>query len=272
MKNKNFPIKSIIILFIIVLGCIIIPLISTKEANYINIGFFDLKPSSRFWFGTDSLGRSVFLMIWNGGRVSLIIGSIATIVSTIIGVVYGTISGLSVKIVDEVLMRVVEIVLSIPSILLVIFIQGVLGKSNIISISIVIGVTSWMTIAKLVRNEVRQMKNSDYILAAKTMGANYFYILREHLIPNFMPTIIFVVITNISTAIGIESTLSFMGIGLSVDIISWGTLLSLANDALLTNSWWLIIIPGIFLITTLLSIINIGNYIRKNNSKQGRII
>ncbi|ENZ03254.1 hypothetical protein HMPREF1092_00440 [Clostridium thermobutyricum] len=267
-KRIHMPKISICILSIITIGCLFSKFISLDNPFHIYLDSVNIAPNSKFLFGTDTLGRDIFSMIWYGGKISLFIGILATFISTVIGIIYGSICGLANEYLDDLMMRIAEIMLSIPSILTIMFIQGILGTNNSISIAIVIGVTRWMSIAKMVRTEVRQIKDSEYIVAAKTMGGGFFYILRVHLLPNFIPSIMFMVITSIATAIGTESTLSFLGIGLSADIVSWGTMLSLADSALLTNSWWMIVIPGIFLVATLLSITNIGNYIRKLNNKK----
>lgn len=268
-KRKGFPIISIGVLIIIALGCIFAKYISFEDPFYIYLDSVNIGPNSKFLFGTDTMGRDIFSSIWHGGQVSLFIGILATFISTSIGIVYGSISGLANEIIDDIMMRFSEILLSIPSILIIMFIQGILGNNNAISIAIVIGVTNWMSISKMVRTEVKQIKENEYIVGARVMGGGFFYILRKHLIPNFIPAIMFMVVTNIASAIGTEATLSFLGIGLSADIVSWGTMLSLADGALLTNSWWVIIIPGLFLVGTLLCITNIGNYIRKMNNKKG---
>ena len=218
------------------------------------------------------MGRDIFSMIWYGGRISLFIGLAATGLSTLIAVVYGSISGLSSEWVDDGMMRLTEIILSIPSILIVIFIQAIIGQTGPLTIAFVIGITSWMNISKIVRSEVRQIRNADYILAAKTMDGGFFYILRRHLLPNFVSSIMFMVVTNIGAAIGTEATLSFLGIGLPVEVISWGSMLSNADQALLSNDWWIILIPGLFLVVTLVCITDIGNYIRKRNNRGMREI
>lgn len=267
-KVKELPCISIMILVIIIAGCLLSYFIMPHDPTYMDLANTNIAPNKEFLFGTDSMGRDIFSMIWYGGKISLFIGLFATAISTIIGVVYGSISGTSSECIDDIMMRFTEIVLSIPSILIIIFVQAILGNSNPISISIVIGITSWMNIAKIVRTEVRQIRNSEYILAAKTMGGNFFYILKQHLMPNFIASIMFMVVTNIGSAIGTESTLSFLGIGLPIEIISWGSMLSLSEGALLQNLWWIILIPGIFLVTTLVCITNIGNYIRKKNNRK----
>ncbi|MCC0644718.1 MULTISPECIES: ABC transporter permease [unclassified Clostridioides] len=267
-KFKQLPYISIIILSIIVIGSVFSSLIMTHEPTYMDLVSSNLAPSKDFFFGTDSMGRDIYSMIWYGGKISLFIGIFSTIISTIIGIVYGSISGSASELVDDAMMRFTEIILSIPSILIIIFVQAILGNSNPISMSIVIGITSWMNISKIVRTEVRQIRNSEYILAAKSMGGGFFYILKQHLLPNFVASIMFMVVTNIGAAIGTESTLSFLGIGLPIEIVSWGSMLSLSEEALLSNRWWIILIPGIFLVTTLVCITNIGNYIRKSNNKK----
>ena len=135
------------------------------------------------------------------------------------------------------------------------------------TLSIVIGVTGWASIAKVVRTEVRQLRNSEYVVASKCMGGGFFHILKQHLAPNFIASIMFMVVMNVRGAIGSESTLSFMGMGLPLEIISWGSMLSLAEKALLTGSWWMILIPGVFLVTLLMCLTNIGNYLRKRANR-----
>ena len=169
---------------------------------------------------------------------------------------------------DMLLMRMTEILLSIPNLLLVIFLQAILGKANVLSLSLVIGVTSWTSIAKVVRTEVRQLRSNEYVVAARCMGGGFFYILRKHLAPNFLSSIMFMVVMNIRSAIVEESTLSFMGIGLPLEIISWGSMLSLSEKALLTDGWWIILIPGAFLVVTLLAITGLGDYLRKELNKK----
>ncbi|KPI56696.1 peptide ABC transporter permease [Clostridioides difficile] len=267
-KIRELPYISIFILSIIVIGSVFSSFIMTHEPTYMNLTSSNLAPNKTFLFGTDSMGRDIYSMIWYGGKISLFIGLFSTVISTVIGIVYGSISGFASELVDDAMMRFTEIILSIPSILIIIFVQAILGNSNPISMSIVIGITSWMNISKIVRTEVRQIRNSEYILAARSMGGGFFYILKQHLLPNFVASIMFMVVTNIGAAIGTESTLSFLGIGLPIEIVSWGSMLSLSEEALLSNRWWIILIPGIFLVTTLVCITNIGNYIRKNNNKK----
>ncbi|MGL4453041.1 MAG: ABC transporter permease [Sarcina sp.] len=271
-KLKKRPYVSMGVLILVVICCCFAELLMNHDPSYLNLQNVSNPPNKEFFFGTDTMGRDIFSMVLYGGRVSLFIGFLATVISTFIAIIYGTISACSNSYIDDIMMRAAEIMLTIPSILVVIFIQGIIGKTNIVSLAFIIGITSWMNIAKVVRAEVSQIKNSEYILAAKTMGANFFHILKEHMILNFIPAIMFMVVTNIAAAIGTEATLSFLGIGLPIEVISWGSMLSLADSALLSNLWWIIVVPGLFLVVTLLCITNIGNYLRSiSNKKQSNL-
>lgn len=261
------PILSMLLLGLIIAGCLNCSLIMTKDPSYMDLQNYNVPPNREFLFGTDTMGRDIFSMIWYGGRISLFIGIVSTVISTVTAVIFGAFSGSAPVWADRFLMRLTEILLSVPGLLAVIFMQAVLGEANVYSISLVIGITSWMSIAKVVRTEVRKLRSSEYVIAARCMGGNFFYILRAHLAPNFVSSIMFMAAMNVRSAIVAESTLSFMGIGLPVEVISWGSMLSLAENALLANSWWMILIPGGFLIVTLLCITDIGNYLRKNMNR-----
>lgn len=262
----GFPKLASAVLLIIILGCIFCGFFTGDDPYRMELTQINQAPSAEHLFGTDTLGRDIFTLIWYGGRRSLFIGAFATLISTAIAVIYGSISGLAGKTVDSIMMRFSEILLSIPSLLLIIFMQAVIGQRNVVGISIIIGITGWMSVAKMVRTEVRKIRDSEYVLISRMMGGSFMHILIKHLAPNFISTIMFMVVMNIRSAIVAESTLSFLGIGLPVEIITWGSMLSLSEKALLTGSWWIILIPGVFLIVTLLCVTAIGNYIRGNKS------
>lgn len=262
------PWLSMVVFGVILLGCILCRFLMTKDPSYMDLVNYSHAPNQEFLFGTDTMGRDIFSMIWYGGRISLLIGFLSTVISTVIAVVYGSVSGMAPEWVDVLLMRMTDIVLSIPSLLLVILIQAILGEPNVWSIALVIGVTSWTSIAKVVRTEVKQLRTSEYVVAARCMGGGFFHILWKHLTPNFVSSIMFMVVMNIRSAIVAESTLSFMGIGLPLEVISWGSMLSLSEKALTTGSWWIVLIPGVFLVATLMCITEFGNYLRKNVNRK----
>ena len=265
--KKNLPVISITILAVITAGCLLSGIFPGQDPYYMNTDQISQAPSMEHLFGTDSLGRDIFAIIWHGGRISLVIGLWATALSTVIAVVYGCISGLAVGKIDDLMMRFTEILMSVPQILFVIFLQAIWGEASIFSIATVIGLTSWMAVAKMVRSEVRQMRNAEFVLAARSMGAGFFYIMWHHLMPNFMSAIMFMIVTNLGSAIAMEATLSFLGLGLPTNIISWGSLMSLSQNAMLTGAWWLLLIPGAFLVTTLICITEIAEAMRTENRR-----
>ena len=267
-RMAGFPWVSVILFAVIVLCCLFAEVLMTKDPTYLDLKNFNVAPNGEFLFGTDTLGRDIFSGIWYGGRISITIGFLATIISTFIAVVYGSVSGIAPTWLDTLMMRFTEIFLSVPGLLLVLFLQAILGAANVWTLSIVIGVTSWASISKVVRTEVRQIRNSEYVVASRCMGGGFFHILGKHLAPNFIASIMFMVVMNVRGAIGSESTLSFMGMGLPLKVISWGSMLSLSEKALLTSSWWIIFIPGAFLVTLLMCLTNIGNYLRKTANRK----
>lgn len=269
-RRRGVPVLSTVLLSAIVAGCLACGLFAMKDPSYMDLEHCAVPPSSAFWFGTDTMGRDIFSMIWHGGRLSLFIGVTAAAVSTALGVVFGAASGCAPGWLDAALMRLTEIWLSVPSLLLTILLQAALGRATPLSLSLVIGASGWTAIAKVVRTEVRQLRNSEYILAAKAMGGGFFYLLRRHLAPNFIPSILFMVVMNVRTAIAAESTLSFMGLGLPLETVTWGSMLSLSEKALLSGAWWIILIPGGFLTVTLLSVTSLGDYLRKSASRRER--
>lgn len=260
---QNKPLFPVLVLAVIILGCICADWIMTKDPAYMDLLNCNVHPGKEFLFGTDTMGRDIFSMIWSGGRISLTIGVLASLIAAAIAIFYGAVSGCAPAWLDELLMRLSEIFLSVPNLLLVILLQAAFGKAGILSLSVVIGVTSWAGMARVVRTEVRQIRNSEYVIAARAMGGGFFYILRRHLTPNFIASILFMAVMNIRSAITAESTLSYMGIGLPLEMISWGSMLSLAEKAMSGGAWWIIVIPGAFLVVTLLCITDIGETLRK---------
>jgi len=181
-----------------------------------------------YWFGTDAVGRDLFVRIIYGARVTIIIGFVASLVNLTIGVLYGGISGYLGGMTDNIMMRIVDILRSIPRLLYVILLMVVFG-SGLLTVVIVIGLVDWLGMARIVRGQVLSIKNREYVLAARALGARPKRILMRHLIPNAMGPIIIETAMNIPHAIFTEAFLSFVGLGVSAPQASWGTL---ANNAL----------------------------------------
>ena len=261
-KVRSWPLKSIIIFLFIFLGCVFAPYIANHDPTAFYLDHLNQPPDSEFYFGTDSLGRDIFSVLWYGGRLSLMIGFLSAAVSSGVGIIYGCLSGTAPKWADTVLMRTAELLSSIPYLLLQLLLLGCIGDANVVSLSFVIGITTWMNLARVVRSEVCQIRKSDYVLASKIMGGNFFHVLWYHLLPNFISPVLFMIVSSVGLSMTMEATLSFLGIGLPTEVVSLGTMLSLSTRALLTNSWWVILIPGLFLIITLVCITHIGHHLR----------
>ena len=261
-----------ILLLIVVLGCVFANLVANHDPSGFYLRNLNTPPGREFIFGTDSLGRDIYSLIWYGGRVSLVIGISGAAIITVIGVTYGCISGTAGPKVDSVLMRFTEMCGSIPTLLMILILSAVFQADDVISISVIIGITGWFALARIVRSEVRQIRNSDYVMYARLCGGGFGYVMYYHLIPNFVSAIMFVVISSVSSCITMESTLSFLGLGLPADVVSWGSMLSLANKALIMNTWWVIVIPGVFLVVTLMCITNVGSFVRSEvNNKYSNL-
>lgn len=267
-KLRGKPIASIIILSFIAFGCICAGLFANHDPNGFYLTNLDSAPGGEFFFGTDSLGRDIYSMIWYGGRVSLVVGLLGAAIIAVIGVIYGSIAGTSNTKVESAMMRAVEICGSIPTILFTLIVSATIQANNVISLSFVIGIVGWFSLARIVRSEVRQIRNGEYVLYARSCGGKFLYVMKQHLLPNFLSAIMFVVISSVSTCITTESTLSFLGLGLPIDVISWGSMLSLGDKALMTGSWWVIVFPGVFIVATLLCITNLGNLMRKETNRK----
>ena len=235
-KDKGKPIVSIIILGIIIICCIFAPFITNHDPSQYYLDALNRAPDTEYLFGTDSLGRDLFSIMFFGGRTSIMIGVLGAAIITVIGVIYGCISGISGDKVDSVMMRFVELCGSIPSILMTLILTAIFPAKDVFSMSVIVAITGWFALARIVRSEVRQIRNSEYVLYARSIGGSFLYVMRRHLIPNFLSAIMFVVVSSIGACITAESTLSFLGLGLPLDILSWGSMLSLANKALIMNT------------------------------------
>lgn len=262
LHGTKGPWISGMLLLVIVLGCLFAECLMNKDPLYLDLQHCNLPPSREFFFGTDRLGRDIFSGIWYGGRISIVIGCLATLISTVIAMVYGSFSGLAPTWLDRLMMRGTEMVLSIPNLLLVLFLQGMLGQASVWSLSVVMGISGWAGMAKVIRTEVRQLRASGYVVASRCMGGGFLHVLFRHLMPNFVASILFMVVMQVRSAMISESTLSFLGMGLPIEMLSWGGMLSVAQQALMTGSWWAVLIPGLFLVIFLMCLTNVGHYLQ----------
>jgi dipeptide transport system permease protein len=233
LKQNKLAMFGLVMLILMGFMSAIGPAISKYDYNEQSYTNINVKPNKEYWFGTDELGRDLFSRVWLGTRYSLFIGIAAALVDFGIGVVYGGVAGMASRRVDSILMRIAEVVYSIPYMLVVILISVVFSTSGTgTSMSILIlamTITGWVPMANLVRGQVLQLKESEYALASESLGASRWWILRKHIIPNTLGPILVNVTLTIPRAIFAEATLSFMGLGLQPPTPSLGTL---ANDGL----------------------------------------
>lgn len=263
MKKAFSNPLTIIGLFIIagiLLLALIAPLIAPYDPNAIDVKAILLSPSHSHWMGTDGLGRDVFSRMLYGARISLMVGFVAVGIATAIGIVLGAITGFYRGWVDTVIMRTVDVMLSIPTFFLILAVIAFLTPS-IWNIMIVIGLTSWMGVTRLVRAEFLSLRNREFVLAAQTLGAKDARLIFTHLLPNSLTPIIVSSILGIASAVLVESGLSFLGLGVQAPQASWGNILSDGKEYI-QFAWWLSLFPGLAILMTVLGYNLLGDGLR----------
>ena len=242
------------------LGAIFAPWIAPFDPEFINVNVLLQPPSSTHLMGTDALGRDVFSRILFGGRVSLWVGFVAVGIATSIGLVLGLVAGYFGRIVDEVIMRGVDVMLCFPSFFLILAVIAFLEPS-LTNIMIVIGLTGWMGVARLVRAETLTIRERDYVLAARAAGAGPGRIIFRHILPNAVAPVLVSATLGVAGAILTESALSFLGLGVQPPDASWGNML-LEGKEVLGIAWWLSVFPGLAILFTVLGYNLLGESLR----------
>ncbi|NRR24060.1 ABC transporter permease [Brevibacillus sp. MS2.2] len=212
--------------------------------------------SAEHWFGTDELGRDMFARTWYGARISLTIGIVAALIDLVIGVTVGGIAGYMAgrgkrgDRIDTIIMRIIEILYGLPYLLVVILLMVVM-EPGMLTIIIALSATGWVGMARLVRGQILQLKNQEFILAAQVLGAKFSRILLKHLIPNTFGVIIVNLTFTIPSAIFAESFLSFLGLGVQAPVASWGTMTNDGLGVILTGDWWRLFFPALMISLTM---------------------
>ena len=259
-RHDPLALIGLIVIIAMALLSIFVPMFSQYSYDGMDLMSMNQGPSLKHLCGTDQMGRDLFIRILYGARISLTIGVVAAVINFVIGVFYGGISGYIGGRVDMVMMRIVDILTSLPSLLYIILIMLVFG-SNVGSVILALCFTSWIGTARVVRSEVMRLKYSEYVLAARLSGANTRQLLISHLIPNAMGPIIVSTAFLIPNAIFSESFLSFLGIGIQAPMASWGTL---ANDAIpmMLSQPYQMLFPVLAICLTMFSFNFIGDGLR----------
>lgn len=259
MRNP-LTVAALILLVVLVLTCVAGPWFSPYGPNDQDLNLGETPPSSAHWLGTDTLGRDMVTRIMHGGRVSLLVGVLATAVASVIGVGYGLVAGLSGKRVDGAMMRFVDILYAFPFITFVIILVVVFGRQFWL-IFVAIGAVEWLTMARVVRGQVLALKNLEFVMAARACGAGFWHILFRHMLPNVMGPVIVYTSLTVPGVMLLEATLSFLGLGIQPPDASWGVLIE-EGAASMSTAPWLLIGPGLFFSGTLLALNTLGDALR----------
>ncbi len=256
LRSNRAAFACVVILLVIVLMSVLAPL-SPYDSDKMDLVNKLQDPSLAHPLGTDSFGRDYLTRALYGGRVSLTIGVLAMLISVGVGTVYGTVSGYAGGVLDAVMMRIIDIWASIPSFLIIVMLSAVMS-TGVRTMILIIGLFSWMDVARIVRAEAMTLKSRDYVLAAKGLGAGNLRIAVRHIMSNAVVQIVVAASISIASAILVESTLSFLGFGVQLPMASWGSMLQDAQEMILTRPM-MAVWPGALILLTVLSFNVLGD-------------
>lgn len=261
-RRNRLAVVGAVVLAVIVLLALLAPVIAQYPPNKVDLDAIRQSPSGSHWLGTDASGRDVFARILYAGRISLLVGVAAALVSVVIGTILGAVAGLSRGFVDSALMRLADIVLSFPTIVVIVVLAGILGPSVTILVA-AIGLTHWPAAARVVRGVTLSLRELEYVQAARACGARSGWLIRKHIIPASLPPVIVSATLAVAQAILLEATLSFLGLGVQPPQASWGNMLNDAQSLTLIQTMpWLWLPPGIAIALTVLSVNFVGDGLR----------
>jgi dipeptide transport system permease protein len=261
LKENKLAMFGLILISILAIMAIIGPHISGYTYYEQDFSRKNLRPNAEHWFGTDTSGRDLFTRAWYGARISLFIGIMAATIDFVIGIIYGGVSAIRGGRVDNFMMRFAEVLFSIPYLLMVILMMIVLER-GIWPIIIAMTITGWIPMARLVRGQVLQLKELDYVHAANAMGAPTSWKLRKHMVPNTMGPILVNITLTVPTAIFAEATLSFLGLGIPAPQASWGTMASDSLSSILVGNFYQLAIPALLISITMFAFNVFGDGLR----------
>ncbi len=253
---------SLLLLLLIAIAVIAGPLFSQYDSATTDFELILASPdlNNGHWLGTDSLGRDLYVRVLEGGRISLMIGLVATLVTIGIGVVYGAVAGYFGGRIDAVMMRLVDVLYAMPFMFFVILLMVVFGR-NLLLIFVAIGAVNWLDMARIVRGQTLSIKNQEFIAAARVCGLSEWAIIRRHIIPNLLGVVVVYATLTIPQVILIESFISFLGLGVQEPATSWGALVN-GGMREMHRAPWLLIIPALLLSTTVLCLNVVGDGLR----------
>ncbi len=258
-RNKMAVIAAIV-LILLTLASFLGPVFLKQSYYAQDLQLGAVSPNARHWFGTDTLGRDLFVRVLYGGQVSLLVGLCATAVALTIGVLYGTVSGFLGGKVDALMMRVVDIIYALPFTVFVILLMVFFGRKFVL-LFVAIGAVQWLTMARIVRGQVMTLRRQEFIEAAEALGLSKLRIIFRHMIPNTLGPIIVYATLTVPSVMLLEAFLSFLGLGVQPPMSSWGVLIKEGADSM-EEFPWLLIYPGLILAITLFSLNFLGDGLR----------
>jgi len=262
LRRNRAAMVAVALMGVVILFVMFAPLLSPYDFESPDWEQISIGPSlaTAHWFGTDDVGRDLFVRTLYGGRISLLVGLAATLVSLIIGIAWGATAGYVGGKADQVMMRIVDVLYAMPFMFFVILLMVFFGR-NIFLIFIAVGAINWLDMARIVRGQTLSLKNKEYVEAARAGGVSAFTIVRRHIVPNLLGVVVVYVTLTIPQVILVESFLSFLGLGVQEPMTSWGALVNDGAQAMETAPWALIF-PAVFLALTLFCFNFIGDGLR----------
>jgi len=257
MRRHRLAVASLAIFTVIAVACLAAPIIAPYDFDAIDLESVRQPPSAMHWMGTDDLGRDHFTRVLFGGRVSIVIGLLAAVLGTGLGAAIGSVAGYYGGRVEGVLMRLTDIAFAIPTLPLLIVLASY-TQAAIVSMALIIGLLSWMTTARVVRGEVLSIKEMTYIEAARGIGAGSARVIGRHILPNVVGPIVVGATLAVGNAIILESSLSFLGLGVQPPVPTWGNMLTDAQATMATKPW-LTVFPGLAILLVVLAVNFIGD-------------
>ncbi|MDA9750646.1 ABC transporter permease [Gammaproteobacteria bacterium] len=258
--NNKAAVISACILAILILAAVFAPFLASHSYAYQNLELGATPPSPEYLLGTDTLGRDLLSRILYGARVSLLVGFVATAVALVIGVTWGIVAGYFGGRVDSMMMRIVDVLYGLPFIIFIILLMVIFGR-NIWLLFMAIGAVEWLTMARIVRGQVINIKNQEYVMAAQAMGVPNIRLFRKHIFPNILGPIAVYATLTIPQVMLLEAFLSFLGLGVQPPMSSWGTLIRYGVESMEEFSW-LLIYPALTFTITLFALNFFGDGLR----------
>jgi oligopeptide transport system permease protein len=260
LRKNHLALFGLGVLIVLIISSLLTPWIAPYSYEAQNLDLGATAPSVSHWLGTDIFGRDMLTRIMYGGRVSLMVGFIATAVALIIGILWGAVAGFFGGKIDAVMMRIVDILYALPFMIFIVLLMVVFGR-NILLLFLAIGAVEWLTMARIVRGQVMALRNQEFVEAANSLGLSQWTIIRRHIIPNTLgPVIVYTTLT-IPSVMLLEAFLSFLGLGIQPPESSWGLLINYGVETM-EEYPWLLIFPGIALSLTLFALNFLGDGLR----------